>query len=392
MRSLNCTIMPRLRRLLAAIPVGLIMVSSLSADPLDTWHVRTSGTGLNLDAVTHASGTFVAVGQSGVILVSGDGTNWTQSASGVSTNLHGVSWGANRFVVVGDGGTILTSSNALIWTQRSSPGTEDLNAVRWLDGRFLAVGGFGTILDSTNGLAWTSRNSGTTYGLKSLAHGNGVFCVGAKSSSNTGLISSSSDGITWSNQLGGGFHTLYDMAFGHGRFVALSVRSLTQLSTDGTVWNRGQAGNNASYLFGITFAQGLFVAVGGPYSSGSQKIVTSTDGINWQQRSINTGYSPSLQSVVYGNGSFVTVGGKGLILQSDPYWKLSATGPVQLGSSIRWKFAAEANRDYRFQYANPIGVVVWSNLFNFTTTNEMTILADPTASNSPTRLYRVISP
>lgn len=378
------------RRLLTILAASWIMVSNLAADPLDIWHVRTSGTGANLNAVTYGTGTFVAVGQSGTILISSDGTNWTQSVSGANTNLYGVAWGADRFVAVGDG-TILASSNTVNWAQETCPTTQNLKAVKWLDGRFLVVGGNGTVLDSTDGQSWTPRNSGTAYGLRSLSHGNGVFCFGAESTSNTGLISTSPDGITWSNQLGSGFFTLYDMAFGQDRFVALSVRGRTQLSTDGTVWTTGQAGD-ADYLFGITFAQGIFVAVGGPYSGGAQKIVTSADGINWQQRPINTGYSPSLQSVAYGNGSFVAVGGKGLILQSDPYWKLWVANSTPLGSPIQLTFSAEVNRKDRFQYSDPAGTLVWSNLFEFTATNEITNLSDPTASNAPARLYRVVSP
>jgi hypothetical protein len=158
------------------------------------------------------------------------------------------------------------------------------------------------------------------------------------------------------------------------------------------VWTLGQAGDSG-YLFGITFAQGIFVAVGGPFSGGTQKIVTSTDGIQWLQRSLNTGYTPSLQSVVYGNGSFVAVGGKGLILQTDPYWKLWAPANVAApGASIQWTLSAQSNRDYRFQYLDPLVGLAWSNLFLFRATNETVTLTDPTASNTPARWYRVVSP
>ena len=54
---------------------------------------------------------FVVVGQSGRILTSSNGINWTSQTSGISTNLNSITYSSELglFVVVGASGTILIS-------------------------------------------------------------------------------------------------------------------------------------------------------------------------------------------------------------------------------------------------------------------------------------------
>jgi hypothetical protein len=70
-----------------------------------------------------------------------------------------------------------------------------------------------------------------------------------------------------------------------------------------------QASGTRDHLRGITYGNGLFVAVG---SDGT--ILTSPDGINWMART--SGTSNGLIGVAYGNGLFVAVGEDGAILTS----------------------------------------------------------------------------
>ena len=57
-----------------------------------------------------SSGLFVAVGMSGVILTSSDGTTWTSRTSGSSQGMWNIFYGNSTFVVVANSGTILTQS------------------------------------------------------------------------------------------------------------------------------------------------------------------------------------------------------------------------------------------------------------------------------------------
>jgi len=78
-------------------------------DSATSWTARASGTWAWLSGVTYGNGTFVAVGEGGVILTSPDGVTWTKRASGTENTLHGVTYGNGTFVAVGEGGVILTS-------------------------------------------------------------------------------------------------------------------------------------------------------------------------------------------------------------------------------------------------------------------------------------------
>ena len=57
---------------------------------------------------TTSSVSFVAVGTSGTLLTSSDGTSWTSRTSGTSNGLQRVIYANSTFVTVGDSGTILT--------------------------------------------------------------------------------------------------------------------------------------------------------------------------------------------------------------------------------------------------------------------------------------------
>ena len=75
---------------------------------------------------------FVAVGSSGTILTSSDGTSWTSRTSGTSSGLNGVTYGKSTFVAVGSSGTILTSSDGTSWTSRTSGTSSDLYSVTYI--------------------------------------------------------------------------------------------------------------------------------------------------------------------------------------------------------------------------------------------------------------------
>jgi hypothetical protein len=157
------------------------------------------------------------------------------------------------------------------------------------------------------------------------------------------------------------------------------------ISTNTINWSLRTTGDNGD-LYEAIFAQGFFVAVGSPVSGG-QKIVTSPDGMNWKTRPVNSMLSGPLFGVTYGNGYFVAVGGKGIILTSDPVFRLS---PVNGGA--QWLLTGETGRSYHFQYSDNLSVTNWTDITNFTSVAETTLLTDPTANASNARFYRATSP
>lgn len=67
-------------------------------------------------------------------------------------------------------------------------------------------------------------------------------------------------------------------------------------------------------LNGVTYGNGTFVAVGGGGVVG-ETILTSPDGITWTLRT--SGDNNILFGVTYGNGTFMAVGTNGTIIQSE---------------------------------------------------------------------------
>src|SRR5678815_3970630 len=104
----------------------------------------------------------------------------------------------------------------------------------------------------------------------------------------------------------------------------MDTRGVAYISKDGNTWTTRDTGNS-DYVFGLTFAQGLFVGVGSPFGGGAQKIVTSPDAFNWKLRPVSVTNSAALRAVTYGNGYFVAVGEKGLVLRSGPVFTLRLT-------------------------------------------------------------------
>src|SRR5262249_25723619 len=85
-------------------------------------------------------------------------------------------------------------------------------------------------------------------------------------------------------------------------------------SDDGISWTNVTTGFS-NILYGVTFGDGTFTAVGFPSSStGFSTILTSADGVTWAERSPRS--VQTLWGVTYGRGAFVAVGEQGAILQS----------------------------------------------------------------------------
>ena len=76
------------------------------------------------------------------------------------------------YVAVGSSGTILTSDNGTGWTERTSGTTLGLEGVTFANSKFVSVGASGTILTSDNGTTWTSQTTGTLNALYDVTYKN----------------------------------------------------------------------------------------------------------------------------------------------------------------------------------------------------------------------------
>jgi hypothetical protein len=116
--------------------------------------------------------------------------------------------------------------------------------------------------------------------------------------------------------------TLLDVTYAQGVFVAVGERGGANLvgeiltSANGAAWTPQVSGIDGP-LFGITYGATTFVAVGAQNSGRGDwvdGIVTSPDGRNWTRRV--AGLTNVLFDVCYGNNTFVAVGGRGAAIAS----------------------------------------------------------------------------
>jgi hypothetical protein len=315
----------------------------VTADPLDDWHLRNSGTTSLLNGVTYGNGIFVAVGKDGTIATSPDGASWVLRNSGTICTFDGIAYGNNAFVAVGC--SIITSPDGVNWIVRKS--ATDLSGIAYGNDIFVSVGGENIILNSVDGINWYSSLTSKNYYLKGyiedlfslisnflikesyalcmlgpgpsldgVTFGNDTFLVvGAYGSSEPCYPSQdarsliSHDGVNWTSSRITLGH-LKAVTYGNGMFVAVGYFGRILTSSNGLNWTDRISGTTTT-LRGVAYGEGFFVAVGD-----NGIILTSPDSINWTVR--ESWGDLDFKGVTYGNGTFIAVGDQGTILQSDP--------------------------------------------------------------------------
>jgi hypothetical protein len=274
-----------------------------------------------LDVAWNGTDTLAAVGNSGVIINSPNGTTdgWSFAAVNpvASTNVTvaGVTWDGAQFLAVGGGGSVLTSADADTWVNQNSQVNIDLEDVAWTGSQFVAVGGSATILTSPDGITWTKQvtPSVVTGSLRGVtASSSLIVAVG-----NNGAILTSADGVTWNARTSGTNSSLEDAAWTGSQFVVVGAGDTILTSADGTVWNAGGPGTSGVSYFGTTYwvssqlPAPLLVAGG---SSGS--IVTSSNAASWDI--LPSGTDKQLNGITWLEAQtrthFIMVGNEGTLL------------------------------------------------------------------------------
>ena len=176
-------------------------------------------------------------------------------------------------------------------------------------GKFLTTNGtsesWGTV---SQPVSFTLRfTPSTSWSPKAIATNGSTIYVAVGSA---GVLYSSTDsGVTWTSRTSGfGSTFIGGIAYGNGIFVAVGNSGLITTSTDGVTWTARTAGVAASNLYYVAYINNLFVAVGGGANGGTGGITTSPDGITWTKRTTPTTSSTNLYSVTYGGGYYVAVG------------------------------------------------------------------------------------
>ena len=127
---------------------SLFCCFNLLADPLNNWHWRNPLPNGNpqfpaaqvLNGIIFTNGTFFAVGNSGVVATSLNGTNWAQNSTATSNELNGIIFARCEIYGRGQRGDDRDFSDGTNWGLRSSGTTGNLNSVAYGNGKFAVVG------------------------------------------------------------------------------------------------------------------------------------------------------------------------------------------------------------------------------------------------------------
>ena len=232
--------------------------SNLSAEVAGTPQRSITNNQLN-DVAWNGVDTLVAVGDSGVILASPNGTAdvWTDvSAPNVPESLEGVTWESvnSQFLIVGAGDTVLTGDGAT-WSEEdlgNLAGSRNLKDAAWLGDRYIAVGNNGAIITSNiDGSLWTLQDAGAALAntsLNAVAYDTArIVVVGTN-----GTILSSVDGIAWDVQAPPLNNDLNDITWDGNQFVVVGSNDTILTSNDGLAWTSHTPGTSDINFVAVT--------------------------------------------------------------------------------------------------------------------------------------------
>ena len=320
---------------------------------------------------------YVAVGDYGTIMTSGNGVDWTTEyvpPTATNTTLLGVGGDTNLLLAVGDNGTVLYSPSALtnivitnengtvtqsinglgvIWHASPSPTSQSLQGVAVLSNSlYVVTGGNGAVFTTPDGTNWTARNSTTTNLLSSVT----AWPGGLLASGDNGTILTSPNGQSWTKIPVGTTNWLFRVRWLNSTLIAVGQKGTILTSVNGTDWTSRASGTSA-WLTDAAFIEDTWFVVG---LSGT--VLTSSNLANWTPRGTLT--KKPLYSTATDAGQLVVVGVEGVILRSpvvpssDPvstlaYSRVTTNGP----SPVYNVFLFGGHTDQRFRLDRVTNVV-----------------------------------
>jgi photosystem II stability/assembly factor-like uncharacterized protein len=247
-----------------------------------------------------------------VIHTEDGGDTWTEEHWGDEGALNDIfMWSRTHGCVVGNSGIVLVTGDGRTWQKMAPPTSNDLNAVVFLDSATAyCCGSAGTILRSVNGgQSWASVSSGTSRDLYGICFVDATtgWAVGTSGK----ILKTQNGGTSWSSVSSPVGVDLLDVTFkglddgwicGHSGAILLT--------TDGASWQEIST-PVSSDLHGLFF---LNATVGWACGSEGAIIKTVSGGLSWGDVSLEV--LPDLKDICFVSASEGWISGNGVLCQS----------------------------------------------------------------------------
>jgi hypothetical protein len=378
-----------------------------SEDGLDWRVVHTRPRYSSFGTLRYLSDRFVAAGPVGRVIVSKEGTTWTEQVTAIQ--MASIP-GSISDMASGNGRTVFATTSALSLHETTDPELRrfvpaELPADPSLRGAISLAFGNGTfvaivtrvppapglqepvppgplrstILYSPGGEPWREADLTSTNELTGITFGAGRFVAfGSR------VLLTSTDGRNWATSSVIPGVSILSASYGAGRLVLVGTGNRSFLSENGIDWRTVMRTNFISPM-SLSFGQGQFIGV---TTDGS--IYASTDGEQWQRTSAPlVGYGTySTSRVAFGAGTFVVNGSQRLLQSSAGQ---AAVGMVHFtpDGQIELQFDVDPGF-YRIERSDDL--VLWETLRLTAIVTEGRVLAVtvPTVANARQQFYRAV--
>ena len=307
--------------------------------------------------LAYGNGEYLLFGAGGVS-VSADGTQWTSISDAPALN--SAVFGNGIWVGAMAGAKFVTSTDARTWVTNDAP--FQVNRLQFANGLFLAEPSDGfnpdalpSLAISTDGKSWRRVDFDGTTWVRVFGNLNGLWAGMIEGPSPV----TSQDGEHWTVHPADPDARWGRLAAGNGRFLSMSGGGMgpptASSSFDGINWETLQLTSGTAYMVNsLTFGNGTFLLTD---SAGG--IYTSPDGLNWTGR--REAEIPFM-SAVFANGRWLVAGGDSILRSVDAPAPSPITLQLQRNYNT-WYVIVNANVDDVFDVQSaPEAIGPWTFL------------------------------